>query len=225
MRLSITRCVCCVVLVAFLSGCASTGYWANRRRDAADVVTLTVGAGVGVKAHVGPLQLGMFFNCAEAGLRGGGFVKNGMFEQSEMGWPKSFDAIFWAFGGEFFEGSPLSLERGKSYTAATFMYLTAAFPESLPASVFNGPKKTERPSGIVPKYNPVPYWTQIEAALGIGGTLRAGLNLGEFIDLVLGFTTLDIFGDDVGPSALAMKLEESAKKPDESTKTPDQPSP
>ena len=63
---------------------------------------LTVGAGVGVKAHVGPVQAGMFFNCAEAGLRGGGIVNNGMFERSEMKWPKSLDAIFWAFGGEIF---------------------------------------------------------------------------------------------------------------------------
>ena len=210
MKIWIVRCVSSFILVAFLSGCASTGYWANRRRDAADMATVTVGAGIGGKAHVGPLQAGMFFNCAEAGLRGGGIVKNGIFEMSEMKWPKSLDAIFWAFGGEIFEGGPLSLERGKAYQAVTLFYLTASLPESLPASLMYGPKTT-RPSGIVAKYNPIPYWTQIEAAVGLGGTLRLGLNPGEMLDFILGFTTLDIFGDDIVLRKVEKKSDESVK--------------
>jgi hypothetical protein len=38
---------------------------------------------------------------------------------------------------------------------------------------------------------------QFEAALGLGAGIRAGVNLAEIVDFVLGWTTLDICGDDV----------------------------
>jgi len=41
------------------------------------------------------------------------------------------------------------------------------------------------------------YWTQIEAVIGIGGTLRLGFNPGELLDFILGWTTIDIYGDDL----------------------------
>ena len=45
---------------------------------------------------------------------------------------------------------------------------------------------------------PYSYYTQIEMAAGLGGTLRLGVNPGEFVDFLLGWTTLDIFDDDPG---------------------------
>ena len=41
------------------------------------------------------------------------------------------------------------------------------------------------------------YLTQIEVAAGLGGTLRLGFNPGELLDFILGFTTIDIFNDDL----------------------------
>ena len=38
--------------------------------------------------------------------------------------------------------------------------------------------------------------TQIEAAIGIGPSLRLGFNPGELLDFILGWTTVDIYGDD-----------------------------
>lgn len=42
------------------------------------------------------------------------------------------------------------------------------------------------------------YYTQLEVAAGLGYTVRLGFNPGELLDFLLGWTTIDIFGDDVG---------------------------
>lgn len=41
------------------------------------------------------------------------------------------------------------------------------------------------------------YLTQIEVSTGIGGTLRFGFNPFELLDFILGWTTIDIFSDDI----------------------------
>mgnify|MGYP001185095109 CR=1 FL=1 len=41
------------------------------------------------------------------------------------------------------------------------------------------------------------YHTQIEVALGLGGTVRLGINPGEMADFVLGWLQIDLFHDDV----------------------------
>lgn len=48
--------------------------------------------------------------------------------------------------------------------------------------------------------NPSTKWvynTQIEVAVGLVGTLRLGFNPGELLDFLLGWTTVDIFNDDL----------------------------
>lgn len=180
-----------VCVVAFGGGCASSPYLKDRQRDLADIVTVTAGAGAGVKGRVGPIQIGLMFNCAEAGLRGGEFVAAAPFEKAEAGIPKSLDLLFFAYGIETFNGGPLAPERGKSFHALTVAYLTAPVPEGWINS------KAKRTAEGPAKYSPVPYWTEIEAAVGVGGTLRLGLNPGELLDFLIGWTTLDIFGDDV----------------------------
>ena len=177
--------------IASMAGCASP-YMTDRGRDAADIFTATAGVGAGGKARVGPLHLGLLFNCAEAGLRGGEVVVSRPFEKSELGTPKSLDMLFFAYGLEAFEGGPLAPDRGKCFQSVTFVYLTAPAPESI---VYG--KTTKRASGRHAVYSPAPYWTEIEACVGLGGTLRLGFNPGELLDFILGWTTLDIFGDDL----------------------------
>jgi hypothetical protein len=59
-----------VAASSMISGCA-TPYLVDRRRDAADIVTVTAGMGGGAKARVGPVQVG-FWGCHDiVGLRGG----------------------------------------------------------------------------------------------------------------------------------------------------------
>jgi hypothetical protein len=48
---------------------------------------------------------------------------------------------------------------------------------------------------------PAPYWTNIEVSAGVLVGVRVGFNPGELLDFLLGFTTLDIYGDDVHPDA------------------------
>jgi hypothetical protein len=40
------------------------------------------------------------------------------------------------------------------------------------------------------------YLTQVEVVIAIGGSVRLGLNPLEAVDFVLGWTTLDVLGDD-----------------------------
>jgi hypothetical protein len=40
------------------------------------------------------------------------------------------------------------------------------------------------------------YFTQIEVVGGFGLVLRLGFNPGELLDFVLGWATVDIYGDD-----------------------------
>ena len=62
-----------LVLVAVLvSGCASTGgYFADRGRDAADILTIAGGLGAGAKGRVGPFALGLLYHREAIGLPGG----------------------------------------------------------------------------------------------------------------------------------------------------------
>ena len=39
--------------------------------------------------------------------------------------------------------------------------------------------------------------TQLELALGLGGSLRLGLNPGELLDFLLGWLTIDLYDDDI----------------------------
>ena len=55
------------------------------------------------------------------------------------------------------------------------------------------------------------YYTQLEVFIGALGTLRLGLNPGELVDFSLGWTGIDIYGDD---------LERKAKKPNEAGAEP-----
>jgi hypothetical protein len=43
-----------------------------------------------------------------------------------------------------------------------------------------------------------PYYTQIEVIAGFGGGVRLGFNIGEFLDFILGWGIIDIYGDDIG---------------------------
>jgi len=58
-------------------------------------------------------------------------------------------------------------------------------------TIGTGEKAAERP----PSYS---YYTQIDAFAGALGGLRVGFNPGELVDFLLGWTTLDIYNDDLG---------------------------
>ena len=191
------------------SGCVpARGYFTDRWADAKDIFTVSVGTGGGAKVRVGPLNAGLFFNSDIAGLRGGEcfYVPGSFMERAKAGphfvsslrreWtPCSADLILVFFGGEDCDLNPAMKQRMKSYGMESFWFVPTGY------------SRTE-----CPPY----YYTQVEAAIGFGGTLRLGFNPGELLDFLLGWTTLDIYGDDLE----ARREREERKKAKEKEKPP-----
>ncbi len=70
--------------------------------------------------------------------------------------------------------------------------MLAENPNADPALLAYLPKENAKPNGY-----PKSYLYQIEFAIGIYGGLRVGFNPAELIDFILGFTTYDLYDDDV----------------------------
>ena len=159
-----------LVLSVVLSGCANVNI-TDRGRDAADVFTVSFGGAYGAKVRVGPLTGGLFLGQDKYGLRGG---RVNAFADSGFA-PAGLDATCTLISVDSLEFAHED-RRNKSYTA-----------------VFG-------PLGLFCMSEPPPahYYTQIEVAAGLVGGVRLGLNPGEFVDFVLGWTTLDIYNDDLG---------------------------
>jgi hypothetical protein len=46
--------------------------------------------------------------------------------------------------------------------------------------------------------NPACLYTQIDVVIALGPSIRLGFNPGELLDFILGWTTMDIYSDDIG---------------------------
>ncbi len=179
-----------VVLVLGLalagSGCVGARwYFGDRWADAKDVFTASVGGGFGAKARVGPVNAGLLVNSDIAGLRAGEcfYLPRSkckmMIDSSPIVW-NDFDLVVLVIGRDAFHPAGLFesefgtriQERSKDYYAGGVVFLPA------------------RPGCYS-------YYTQVEVIAGIGGSLRLGFNPGELLDFLLGWTTLDIYGDDL----------------------------
>ena len=175
-----------VIALLSCSGCA-TAYMADRGRDAADIFTATVGLGAGGNARVGPVQAGLCYSFDQAGLRGGRLQK--MPHDPYAPIPYVSQANFLLLSIESFSTHAKGEKggrRGKSYFAGGALCFTVA--ETLP------------------------YYTQIEVVAGLGPTVRLGFNPGELVDFVLGWTTLDLFGDDLGRRRKAKEKAKESKE-------------
>ena len=164
-------------LAALCAGCASP-YWQNRRADAADVFTATVGIGIGATARIGPLHAGLGANADFYGIEAG--------EVGELG---SLGAMIVGAGDRASDAR--SVFRGYSEI------------DLGPRSAARGKNVAYRPSGI-PFWDPPPpespnpaRWTQFEVAAGLLGGVRLGFNPGELLDFLLGFFGADLYGDDL----------------------------
>lgn len=161
-------------ILAMCSGCATTGYLSDRARDAEDVFTASVGLGAGAKVRVGPAQFGAISNIDMWGLRGGQFGDIAFYEtltrDSLLPWPSH------GCSGEerFVYEAPQEMpnKRGKGFLA-------------------------KAPLPILGVANQPEYYTQVEVVIAIIGSLRLGFNPGELLDFLVGWTTLDIYGDDL----------------------------
>ena len=177
-------------LLSLCSGCATHGYFSNRFQDGADMLSVSLGAGVGVKGRVGPLQVGLLGDLPLVGLRGGEIVKNGIiFTETEYakneflgGWEFDMQLLF--FGGEIFESC--GPYRGKRFVAVVDPFTPG----------------TDDPVSRVPFLSKVlpfshPYNYQIEAVIGLGPSIRLGCNFAEMLDFLLGWFGFDLLHDDI----------------------------
>lgn len=176
----IIQTVLAMVVIANMTGCASP-YTTNRVRDAADIFTATVGVGAGAKARVGPFHAGIFGNHDIVGLRGGTIDIFGL--DPKRSFALDIETLLIPIPGPY---------RDKVFAADMFIgpgpagrHRTAQFEHLSPLPFCYT-------SGLRAK-----QYTQIELAGGLLGTLRLGFNPGELLDFILGWTTIDIYGDDI----------------------------
>ncbi len=196
------------------SGCTHSQYSANRRHDLADVFTFTIGGGSGVKARVGPVQVAIVDHADLTGLRAGVFFASGenMLDNVETYHilPRKNSANYDDFAvRQVFEtgkGKVVDI-RGEDTLVHSPVYQRrwhAAFGHEL-----FYPDENSMPAlrgKTIAARSPIPFLclssnpshhTQIEVVAGLGLTLRLGFNPGELLDFVIGFTSLDMYGDDL----------------------------
>jgi hypothetical protein len=181
----------CVAVAAFLSGCASTGsYLADRGRDAADVLTVAAGLGAGAKGRVGPFALGLVYHREAIGLRGGALYENLSFDD-DIG---DFHLVVLGFEAFSPDRHPNNIweQRKKRYHTP---YLVIPMPVACTSSQ---------------EIETIAYLTQIEAVIGLGPSIRLGFNPGELLDFFLGWTTIDIFNDDLARKKQKERIEHPA---------------
>lgn len=182
-----------LALAALAAGCASTkSYFTDRGRDAADILTLTMGTGAGVKARIGPIQVGALYAYDAFGLRGG-----------RLAWWWSDQA-----DGEVVDIDYLVLPLfGFGYETLDHQALRSParhkdFMTDKPLPILSLPLTTGGYSEWDVSRTGFHYFTQFEVVVALGPSIRLGLNPGELLDFLLGWTTLDIYKDDVALNAL-----------------------
>ncbi len=169
------------------SGCA--GYFARRLDDAGDIFTATVEAkSVGFKAQMGPWGgLGVYGSDSDA--FGVGFIggQRTSYDFTDVTLPP-----FLGFVQKFrnFDDD----RRRKEFHVVQSWGVPYLRPQTNPSGFSGGFKDAGDWRRVAPRY------TQVEFAFGFWGGIRLGMNFGEFIDFLVGWTTLDIFGDDVPPA-------------------------
>lgn len=175
-----------MMFVALMTGCApARAYLVDRGRDAADIFTIAAGMGLGGRVRIGPVHPGVIYCLGDIGLYAGDIVecsggpcnhwatRESIGSSREQMYPRTFPA-----------SKRTGRLESKSYIAesSSVPFITTEFE----------PFDSSYPSF------PHPYWTQCEVQFGLLVSVRSGLNPGELLDFVLGWTTIDIFGDDVG---------------------------
>lgn len=168
------------VLASGLTGCTGgRSYFVNRGRDAVDVVSLTAGYGLGARLRAGPVEAAFPLEGRYhlVGIQGGEAFKSNrkLSGVSALFWWRQNEEGRKTFSAEGWRGTPVGLARHKDLTVDSHMPLFI----------------TE----ISPKDN-IAYWFALEASGGFLASLRVGVNPGELLDFILGWTTVDIFDDD-----------------------------
>jgi len=179
------------VLVSVMTGCTSTRrYFLDRKQDVADIFTLCGGVGCGGQVRVGRIPLGAVAEADLVGLRYGELfcrteVPN---EPEEINTPLLNVAALGLAGmgagvAAGIGGAPMPV---KSLSNGVYWAVKGGCPISK--------RQMRRGKG---RYSPSsPEWFTLEVVGGFGLMGRAGFNAAELLDFVVGWTTIDVLGDD-----------------------------
>lgn len=181
-----------ILLSILITGCASSGYLADRGNDFLDIPTLTMSGGLGARTRVGPFHAGLNATVLDQGLRCGVLEANAKgpcnpltgYELLGIGhegcWPS-----------EVYLGDEVRAKMKSYFTDESFI------PFITPSLRVYDPSTTNQISDLS-FYNMIshPYATQVETQASFIVGLRIGFNIGELLDFILGWTTIDIYGDD-----------------------------
>jgi len=178
-----------LVLMAIVCVCATScgtyGYFPDRCRDAADILTLTLGFGVGAEAKAGFYKSGVILRGDLIGLSNGEYFLAGQtFSSKDTGRDDSNGGSlhFLLFG---FSKQNTKFARIRKKGIDTWWFF--GFPTG--AGFDTGPGSGRFPNSSI---------TQFEASAGLGPLIRLGFNPLEVVDFLLGWFGLDLYGDDLG---------------------------
>jgi hypothetical protein len=211
----VVRLLAVLFLASVVCGCTSAPYWRNRRLDAADVVTLTVGIGDGVKARIGPLQVAALRNSDLAGLRSGCWFLNGndLVDNDELYSPVPFTLLgvrTTRIRTSFAQRSPSRLSRyqppairlqqdafvGSNWPTYSG-YEQFSFGLHTPASCRGKDIVASSPVPLLAVSRKPSYYADVEVVVGLLFSLRIGINPLEIVDFLAGWAGVDILGDDL----------------------------
>lgn len=169
------------ILLSFsilVSGCAKP-YMIDRGRDVADIFSLAVGKGIGLKGRVGPSTFGLLMDYTALGLRGGELCREDLSQiPANYSSRRAIDCAMWPVSIERFELTDNN--RGKNFSASSYV-------GDSPIPFF-----TKLDSG-----SNFSYYTDIEIVVAAYYSFRLGFNPGELVDFFLSWTTIDIYKDDI----------------------------
>lgn len=161
--------------VLVMAGCAP--YLQDRTSDLLDSFTFTSEAGsIGASVQAGPAGLGL--NTVQPVL-----VRHNSFGLSggRLGLVKIEESTLVVWRAQHVYAEPLE-ERHKGFSTE---------------SIFPVPYLWQQVDYDARERNLAPRYTQIELAAGFIGGWRLGANPGEWLDFLLGWAGLDLYGDDV----------------------------
>jgi hypothetical protein len=158
------------------AGCASP-YMIDRGRDAADIFSATVGLGAGARARAGPVHAGLYGGIDGYGLRGGRLIDE--IKEGRVGGSLITDVPF-AYGEQLCPAHGVT-NRFKDYIVISHGVVLAGYEI-----------KRAHPVSISP------YYTEIVLQGGLLLSVRLSFNPGELLDFLLGWFTIDFYGDDIG---------------------------
>jgi hypothetical protein len=197
-----------------LAGC-STPYMQDRKRDALDMVTLTLGNGLGVQAHAGPMQGGLLADEDLGGIRAGeqfgrfyvfSDYARRKYADTRSGTPdlKNMTFNFLLLGLDMFDGGRGRAQETSIRDRHKEVQGALIGPLWIPGQWIDN-KSNE------PAWPFIAQWTQLEATVGLWWSMRVGVNPGEMLDFLLGWATLDLYGDDAESKKARHAKEKAAK--------------